>query len=157
MKSPSNFWRNGSAGRKFDSRFEGNVNASLEASGVPFALTNKDRAAALPYQRPVSHYHPDFTVMGPDGSVAFLVEAKGRFLSEDRTKLLLVKQQNPGTDIRLLFYRPTDKLSKSSATTYAGWCEKHGFPWAKGPNIPEEWINEVRKVADDMEKEDSHE
>jgi hypothetical protein len=30
-------------------------------------------------------------------------------------------------------------LSKKSSTTYAEWCDKHGFLWCH-KEIPEEWI-----------------
>lgn len=147
------FWKNGTKERQFDSKFEGKVCENLEASGAPFKLTNKDRSMAYKYQRPVSYYHPDFTILKEDGNTAFIIEAKGRFMPEDRSKLLLVKQQNPEVDIRLLFYRPTEKINKGSGTTYSSWCEKHGFKWAKGPDVPKEWIEEVAEYVEKCQKE----
>ena len=72
------------------------------------------------------------------------VEVKGYFTSLDRVKHLLIKKSNPDLDIRFLFQRANNKLSKTSKTTYSAWCEKHGFLWAE-KCIPQEWINEKPK------------
>ena len=79
-------------------------------------------------------YTPDFVL--PNG---ILVEVKGYFTSEDRGKLLKVKKQHPHLDIRLLFGNAKNKLSKKSKTTYAMWCDKHGFPWAE-KKLPDSWL-----------------
>lgn len=84
-------------------------------------------------------YTPDFGV----GSNV-IIEAKGYFTSEDRTKLKLVRAQHPDLDIRLLFQRASNKLNKRSSTTYAQWADKHGFKWAEG-TVPESWLKPVRK------------
>jgi len=81
-------------------------------------------------------YTPDFTL--PNGIV---IESKGRFLSKDRQKHLLVKDQYPEMDLRFVFTNPQARLSKASSTTYAMWCEKNGFQYAKG-SIPKGWIDE---------------
>lgn len=81
-------------------------------------------------------YTPDFLL--PNG---IIIETKGRFVSSDRAKHLLIKQQYPELDIRFVFTNPNTRLSKTSKTTYADWCEKHGFLYAKGA-IPEEWLRE---------------
>jgi len=72
------------------------------------------------------------------------VEVKGYFTSLDRVKHLLIKKSNPDLDIRFLFQRASNRLSKTSHTTYAKWCEKNGFLWAE-KHIPQEWINEKPK------------
>lgn len=84
-------------------------------------------------------YTPDFLL--PNG---IIVETKGRFVSADRAKHLLIKQQYPDLDIRFVFTNPNARLSKRSKTTYAQWCEKHGFKYAHGA-IPEEWFREPPK------------
>ena len=53
----------------------------------------------------------------------------------------MVQQQHPDLDIRFVFSNPLTRISKKSKTTYAMWCEKHGFQYAKGL-IPEAWIQE---------------
>lgn len=84
-------------------------------------------------------YTPDFRL--PNG---IIVETKGRFLASDRTKHLLVKAQHPDLDIRFLFQRAHTRLSKTSQTTYADWCDKHGFKWAD-KRVPDAWIKETPK------------
>lgn len=87
-----------------------------------------------------SHYTPDFKIPTKDGGF-FFVETKGRFLSADRQKHLLLKKQFPHTDIRFVFSNQNQKLYKGSKTTYAMWCEKHGFTYAN-KTIPDAWFNE---------------
>jgi hypothetical protein len=82
-------------------------------------------------------YTPDF-LLEHNG---IIVETKGRFLAVDRAKHLFVKLAHPDLDIRFVFSNPNAPISKGSKTTYAMWCESHGFKWAK-KLIPVEWINE---------------
>jgi len=84
-------------------------------------------------------YKPDFRL--PNG---IYIESKGWFLPEDRKKHLLIKEQNPDIDLRFVLQSPNGKIYKGSKTTYAQWCEKNGFQWAK-KEIPIEWINETPK------------
>lgn len=79
-------------------------------------------------------YTPDFTL--PNGVI---IESKGRFTPEDRKKHLLVKKQHPELDIRFVFSNSRNKIRKGSKTTYADWCEKHGFLYAD-KRIPDEWV-----------------
>jgi hypothetical protein len=59
-----------------------------------------------------------------------IVESKGRFVTQDRQKHLLVKQQYPDLDIRFVFSRSATRISKQSQTTYAAWCQHKGFLFA---------------------------
>jgi hypothetical protein len=79
-------------------------------------------------------YHPDFKL--PNG---IFVETKGRFLTDDRKKHLLIKAQHPELDIRFLFQNSKSKISKGSKTTYADWCVKYGFKFAD-KEIPADWL-----------------
>lgn len=81
-------------------------------------------------------YTPDFVLAN-----GIIVETKGRFITSDRQKHLMIKEQHPDFDIRFVFSNPNSKLYKGSKTTYADWCDKHGFKWAK-EEIPLEWIKE---------------
>jgi hypothetical protein len=81
-------------------------------------------------------YTPDFPL--PNG---IIIETKGRFLTADRQKHLLIKDQRPDLDIRFVFSNSRSKIGKKSKTTYAMWCEKNGFKYAD-KSIPTEWINE---------------
>ena len=113
---------------KFRSGFEKKVYE--EAHGK---LDFEPEDAHLHYVKP-SYYIPDFRL--PNG---VLVECKGRFTSADRTKMLRVRDQNPDRDIRLLFQRANNRLTKSkNSITYWQWADRHGFPWSEG-TIPEDW------------------
>lgn len=106
----------------------------LKKRGIEFEYENE----VITYVKPArtSKYTPDFKL--PNG---IIVETKGRFLTDDRQKHLLVKQQHPDKDIRFVFSNSRVKISKQSKTTYAMWCEKHGFLYAD-KFIPEEWLKE---------------
>lgn len=84
-------------------------------------------------------YTPDWQL--PNGIV---IESKGRFLPTDRKKHLKVKVQHPHLDIRFVFQRSKNPITKGSKTTYADWCDKHGFKWAD-KDVPDSWINESPK------------
>ncbi len=70
-------------------------------------------------------YRPDFVL--PNG---IIIEGKGRFLTSDRQKHIYVKEQEPDLDIRFVFSRSGERISKSSSTTYAKWCVAKGFQYA---------------------------
>jgi hypothetical protein len=61
-------------------------------------------------------------------------------------KHLLVKAQHPDLDIRFVFSRSAAPLYKGSPTTYAMWCNKHGFVFAD-KLIPVAWLREGSKAA----------
>lgn len=73
-----------------------------------------------------------------------IIEAKGLFEVADRQKHLLIKKQYPHLDIRFVFQNPHNKIYKGSSTTYAKWCDKYGFKWARR-YIPAAWFKEKRK------------
>ena len=81
-------------------------------------------------------YLPDFKL--PNG---VLIECKGYFSPRDRRKMLQVARDNPDLDIRFVFQRANNRLTKSpNSMTYWQWCEKHSFMWSEG-YIPEEWYD----------------
>ena len=90
----------------------------------------------IDYTKPAkpSRYTPDFVL--PNGVI---IETKGRFVTADRQKHILIKAQHPHLDIRFVFSDPNTRISKKSKTTYAMWCEKNGFLFAK-QTIPQEWL-----------------
>ncbi len=81
-------------------------------------------------------YTPDFVL-----SNGIIIEAKGLFEAEDRKKHLLIKKQYPHLDIRFVFSNTANRIYKGSKTTYAAWCEKHGFKYARRL-IPSSWFKE---------------
>jgi hypothetical protein len=84
-------------------------------------------------------YTPDFRL--PNG---IIIESKGRFVTADRKKHLLIKKQHPKIDIRFVFSNSKAKIAKGSFTTYAEWCKANGFLYAD-KLIPQEWIDENPK------------
>lgn len=88
-----------------------------------------------------SKYNPDFHIIKRDGSKMY-IEGKGRFLTADRQKHLLIRKQSPELDIRFVFSNAHAKIGKTSMTTYAKWCDKHGFLWATKGQIPKKWLDE---------------
>lgn len=79
-------------------------------------------------------YTPDFLL--PNG---VYIEAKGKLDQDTRSKMIAVKKAHPDKDIRIVFMRGGNKLSKGSNTTYMGWATKNGFICADG-EIPDEWL-----------------
>lgn len=120
----------------FRSGLERQVAKQLKEAGVSYTY----ESLVLRYTKPESFhkYTPDFVL--PNG---IIIETKGYFETADRQKHILVKQQDPSLDIRFVFSNPQRPISKGSKTTYAMWCEKNGFLYAKGL-IPKDWINETK-------------
>ncbi len=83
----------------------------------------------------LKNYIPDFIIPTPTGKI--YLEVKGWFRPEDRSKMLAVKKQNPGLDIRF-FFPANNKLNKDTETRYSDWCEKHGFEYYIG-TLPVHW------------------
>lgn len=116
----------------FRSGLEERVAQDLLERGVGFGYEDR----VLEYIKPqkAARYTPDFNLEN-----GLVIEVKGRFLTEDRQKHLLIKAQHPDIDIRFVFSNSKQRISKKSKTTYAAWCEKHGFLYAD-ETIPDEWI-----------------
>lgn len=119
----------------FRSGLEEQVAAQLRAAGIE----PRFEELKIPYIKPQSNhkYTPDF----PLGAI--LIETKGRFVTADRQKHLLIKAQRPDLDIRFVFSRSKTPISKTSKTTYADWCEKYGFKYAD-KLIPIGWLLELK-------------
>lgn len=131
---------------KYRSKFEGEVAKVLKGSYAryePFMIS---------YVK-VHTYKPDWIL--PNG---IILEAKGRFKSEDRAKHLLIKEQHPDLDIRFIF-KFNNKLYKSSKTRYSDWCKQYGYKYAfqrlpKKSKLPlmrnelKKWIKEKKKSTD---------
>jgi hypothetical protein len=114
----------------FRSGFEERIASQLRRNGIKYSY----ESLVIEYER-LSTYTPDFIL--PNG---IIIETKGRWVSEDRTKHLLVKQQHPDLDIRLLFQNAYNKIRKGSKTTYAMWCEKKGILYAH-KQVPKSWLS----------------
>jgi len=117
--------------RRYRSGLEEAIAAQIESANLPVIYEETTLDYIWP-ARP-SKYTPDFQV----GDIH--LEVKGLFDVQSRHKMLLVKQQHPDLDIRFVFSNAKAPIYKGSRTSYAQWCEKHGFPWADR-RIPDEWL-----------------
>lgn len=117
----------------YRSGLEEDVDGALKNAGID----GEYEQHKIEYVQPATKhkYTPDFRL--PNG---IFVETKGRFVTADRKKHLLIKDQHPELDIRFLFQNANNRLSKKSKTTYAQWCKKHGFLYAEKV-IPVEWLS----------------
>lgn len=115
---------------KFRSGFEAKTANYLRRLGIEFEY----ESLKVSYMRAAT-YTPDFIL--PNG---IIVETKGLWTSEDRTKHLLIKEQHPELDVRLCFQNASNKIRKGSKTTYAMWCEKKGLKYCD-KTIPKSWLN----------------
>jgi hypothetical protein len=118
----------------FRSGLEEKVADQLRALGIEVKFEEKKFKYTKPAR--VATYTPDFEL--PNG---IIIETKGRFVTADRQKHILIKAQYPDADVRFVFSNSKAKISKTSKTTYADWCQKHGFQYAD-KLIPVAWTKE---------------
>ena len=121
----------------YRSGLEEKIAQDLLEAGVDF----KYEEHPIKYTKPekAARYTPDFIL--PNG---IIIETKGRFLTPDRQKMILVKKQHPDLDIRFVFSRSAQRIGKKSKTSYGMWCEKNGFPFAD-VSIPKAWLAEKKR------------
>lgn len=126
-------WAN-KTGNGFRSGLEERIAQELIERGVDFEYEQMK----INYLRPAKQakYTPDFVL--PNG---IIIETKGRFLTADRQKMLLVKDQHPDLDIRFIFSNANQKISKQSKTTYGMWAKRNGFPFSNS-ELPLNWLKE---------------
>ena len=115
----------------FRSRFEFEFAQYLAKSKIKYEY-EKDK---FRYIVPIKSYTPDFYLM----DYGFYLELKGNLDVTDRVKHLLVKEQNSSLDVRFIFPNSKKKIYKGSKTTYATWCDRHGFLYADD-RIPNIWL-----------------
>lgn len=85
-------------------------------------------------------YTPDF-ILGN----GIIIEVKGRLTSQDRSKLIAVKESNPDRKLVLLF-GADNKLSKISKTRYSEWATKYGFDY-EIKTIPRRWLRGLERSS----------
>ena len=133
----------------FRSKFEYELAKELEKNKIPFEY----EPCQLDYDSPVYQgkcldcgskqvcsprkYTPDFYLPEQD----IYLEAKGKFVAQNRTKMLSVIESNPDLDIRMVFMRD-NWLTKKKAKRYSDWCEQKGIKYCVGTSIPKGWLNE---------------
>jgi hypothetical protein len=117
---------------------EKRVGEQLSSAGVSFQYEARTVSISVPQRK--ATYLPDFWA----GNI--IIESKGYFYNgaKDRQKLILVKEQHPELDIRILFSDANKKIYKGSPTTYGKWATDHGFAWADKGIVPASWIKEMK-------------
>jgi hypothetical protein len=129
----------------FRSTLEEKVADQLSRAGVKYEYEKLILRFTIPAFE--ARYKPDF-VCGP-----IIIEAKGRFGhaksdangAEARQRLILAKEQNPLSDIRIVFQDARKPIYKGSKTTYAKWATDHGFKFSDKGRVPPEWIEEIKQ------------
>jgi len=124
-----NGWRSG---------LEETLAADLKSKGIDYEYEQHVLKFEVPSR--IARYTPDFYIKTKSGKT-IIVESKGQFKVANRQSMILVKKQHPDIDLRFVFSRSEDTISKTSKTTYAMWCDKHGFLYADR-KVPEGWLNE---------------
>lgn len=119
----------------YRSGLEEKIAADIAREGYPVHF----ECLKLPFVQPATKrtYTPDFPLLWN----GIVVETKGRFLTSDRQKHKMLKEQYPDLDIRFVFSNSKTKLSKGSPTSYGMWCEQYGFQYADKA-IPAAWLAE---------------
>jgi hypothetical protein len=119
---------------------KGSTSYAYEIGTIPFMQPAKQRT-----------YKPDVIIPKVDSidevlqnpTKYIVVEIKGMFSTQDRLKHQWIQSQYPELDIRIVFQRPFNTISKSSKTTYAVWADRNNIKWAD-KFIPVEWIEEIK-------------
>lgn len=125
----------------YRSKLEERIASQLKAAGVPFHYEACKLSYIVPARK--ARYTPDFP-LGDKQSPRIIIEAKGRFrTTAERQKLILVREQNPDLDLRIVFQKAELPLYKGSPTTYAMWADSHGILWADNGIVPDAWIREI--------------
>ncbi len=123
----------------FRSGLEKQVADQLGSAGLEVRYEHPDDRIQYTVPEKKCRYTPDFVLQKSTGE-PLIIETKGRFLTADRQKHLLIKAQF-NHDIRFVFSNSRQKIGKGSKTTYAMWCERYGFQYAD-KRVPEAWLHE---------------
>jgi hypothetical protein len=136
----------------FRSGLEKKVAEQLDEGGVAYGHESQWVHYTVPERE--AKYLPDFSFDG----CPIILEAKGRFGGgnprmrqsssdgvKERQKLILLKEQHPELDIRIVFQRASTPIYKGSKTTYSKWADDHGFKWSDKGVVPQSWIDEIRQ------------
>lgn len=126
--------------QKYRSKLEQKVAQSLESDDCEYEYEPVEIRYTIPSK--IARYTPDFRL--PNG---ILIEVKGLWDATDRRKQALVRAAHPELDIRFVFANPWNRISKQSDTTYADYCDKLGWKYAKG-RVPTSWMKESRKEGE---------
>jgi hypothetical protein len=134
---------------KFRNELEQGVAAQLSAAGIGYDYEGDWVHYTVPAR--AAKYLPDFRPQGSN----IIIESKGHFggghmdlrrrSAEERHKLILLKEQHPELDIRIVFQRAATRIYPGSPTTNGQWATDHGFLWSDKGIVPPAWIIEIQK------------
>lgn len=130
-------WTRSKTQRGFRSGLEDKIAEQIKIAGLSVLYETDKISYVVPARS--AKYTPDFKLGN------FYVETKGFWSTSDRHRHLLIKDQHPDLDIRFVFSNQNAKLYKGSPTSYAMYCEKHGFIYSH-KWIPENWLEEARNT-----------
>lgn len=116
----------------YKSKWEAQVAEQLKAAKIPLLYETDVVEYVIPESK--HKYHPDFKL-----DINTYIEAKGKWVAEDRKKHLLLKEQHPEITIYIVFMNANQKIRKGSKTTYGEWASKHNIEWAH-KKIKKEWL-----------------
>jgi len=103
----------------YRSGLETKFQAACEAKGWKLAYEQDKIKYVIPASNHI--YTPDFTVIKN-----VYIETKGLWVSSDRKKAALIKEQHP--DITILYVLQRNQgITKKSKTTYLDWAAKNGL------------------------------
>lgn len=124
------------------SKFEESLAEQIAQLGIPVKYETERLEYIQPAQK--RKYLIDFD-LGP-----FLVEAKGYLTTEERKKLIWIKE-SINKELRIVFQNASLPIYKGSKTTYGDWATKQGFKWAE-ERIPKEWLTEAKEWWEKQKK-----
>lgn len=143
----------------FRSGLEKKVAEQLDTGGVAYGHESQWIRYIVPERE--AKYLPDFSFEGSP----IIIEAKGRFGggnpafkqpatdgAKERQKLILLKEQHPELDIRIVFQRASTPIYPKSKTTYAKWAEDHNFKYSDKGVVPAEWVEDIRRSQKNSSK-----
>ena len=136
--------------RRYRSGLEEKIANQLDAAGVEYDYESEKIEYVVPSRK--AKYIPDFPIKGTN----ILIEGKGHWgggkfggikqaSAEQRQKMLLLREQRPDLDIRIVYERAATKIYPGSPTSNADWATTHGFKFADKGTVPDSWIEEIKQ------------
>jgi hypothetical protein len=127
---------------RYRNKLERAVGEQLHAAGISFDYEGEWIEYDVPARK--AKYLPDFRPRGTN----IILETKGWFGrqgAKERQKLILLKEQHPELDIRIVFSDARKPIYKGSPTTYAQWATDHGFTYSDKGMIPKSWHTDLKR------------
>lgn len=119
----------------------------LQRQGIPFEYETEK------YRYQVTKvYTPDFILRTPYGPI--YLELKGWWPSNERMKIVAVRESNPDLRVVMVLQRPNAAINHGSKTSLAMWCNRKGIEWAPFP-VPHDRINQWMTEAPPSSKHTS--